>query len=156
MNTTAAYVRCVSGDQNLTVKNFTDNADGTIKDNTTGLTWQKCAMGQTNNSTCSGGPAIISWLNALTYCNSTLNNLPASAPRTWRMPNVIELQSIEDYTKTTNFGPDSNYFPNAIGGGSISTTHMGILDRSWCVNYTTTWWSCPKINTTAVRCVSGP
>ena len=156
VNTTAAYVRCVSGDQNLTVKNFTDNADGTIKDNTTGLTWQKCAMGQTNNSTCSGGATNGTWVNALTYCNSTLNNLPASAPRTWRMPNVIELQSIEDYTKTTNFGPDSNYFPNAIGGGSVSTTHMGILDRSWCVNYTTTWWSCPKINTTAVRCVSGP
>lgn len=156
VNTTLYYLRCVAGEQNLTLKNFTDNADGTIKDNATGLTWQKCAMGQTNNSTCSGGPSIVSWANALNYCNTTLNNLPASAPRTWRMPNVIELQSIEDYTKTTDFGPDSNYFPNAIGGGFVSTTYMGILARSWCVNYTSTWWSCPKINTTAVRCVSGP
>ena len=155
VNTTLYYVRCVSGTPNVAVKNFTDNADGTIKDNTTGLTWQKCSMGQTNNSTCSGAITYTTWDNALTYCNSTLNNLPASAPRTWRMPNINELQSIEDYTKVTNFGPDADYFPNAAGGGWVSTTHTGILARSWCVNYTTTWWSCPKTNTNAVRCVSG-
>jgi hypothetical protein len=67
-------------------------------------------MGQTNNSTCSGAITYTTWDNALTYCNSTLNNLPASAPRTWRMPNVNELQSIEDYTKVTNFGPDATIF----------------------------------------------
>ena len=154
VNTTLYYVRCVSGTPNVAVKNFTDNADGTIKDNTTGLTWQKCSMGQTNNSTCSGGITYTTWDNALNYC-STLNNLPASAPRTWRMPNVNELQSIEDYTKATSFGPDATYFPNAPGVGWVSTTHTGILARSWCVNYTTTWWSCPKTNTNAVRCVSG-
>ncbi|HRG47242.1 MAG TPA: hypothetical protein PLG41_13645 [Leptospiraceae bacterium] len=70
------------------------------------------------------------------------------------MPNINELQSIEDYTKVTSFIPDADYFPNAAGGGWVSTTN-GILARSWCVAYVTTWWSCPKTNTNAVRCVSG-
>jgi hypothetical protein len=33
---------------------YTDNGDGTVTDNNTGLIWQKCSVGQTNDATCSG------------------------------------------------------------------------------------------------------
>lgn len=36
----------------LTADGFTNNGDGTVTDNNTGLVWQPCAVGQTfNNST---------------------------------------------------------------------------------------------------------
>jgi hypothetical protein len=70
---------------------FTDNGNGTVTDNLTGLIWLKDA----------NGFGTRTWANALTDC-ATLNSgehglTDGSAEGDWRLPNVQELQSLIDY-----------------------------------------------------------
>jgi hypothetical protein len=70
---------------------FTDNGNGTVTDNLTGLIWLKDANAFGSRT----------WTNALTDC-ATLNNgehglTDGSVEGDWRLPNVQELQSLIDY-----------------------------------------------------------
>ena len=74
---------------------FTDNSDGTVTDNKTGLMWKKCAEGQ-DMLTCSGSSMNFNWQAALQHAQdmnggTTGNNL---AYNDWRVPNIKELASI--------------------------------------------------------------
>ena len=62
-----------------------DNGDGTITDRATGLTWMKADNGKT-----------MSWEQALRYAES----LNLAGHDDWRLPNVKELQSLVDYTRS--------------------------------------------------------
>ena len=42
------------GAYNINPMSYTDNGNGTVTDNNTGLIWQKCGVGQNNDSACSG------------------------------------------------------------------------------------------------------
>jgi len=70
---------------------FTDNADGTVKDNLTGLIWLK-------NANCFGDQP---WTNALSSANTLANGAcgltDGSVAGTWRLPNVRELKSLIDF-----------------------------------------------------------
>ena len=71
---------------------FTDNSNGTVTDNLTGLIWLK-------NANFKAGPST--WADALTDC-ATLNSAEGgltdgSIEGDWRLPNVRELQSLIDY-----------------------------------------------------------
>ncbi len=61
---------------------YTDNGDGTVTDNVTGLMWQK-----------QGDGTQRSWSDAGTYCT----NLGAGGHSDWRLPAITELLSIVDY-----------------------------------------------------------
>ena len=74
------YVRCVRGDQ-LPNPSFTDNNDGTVTDNVTGLMWQK-----------EDDDNVRDWEAALSYCES----LSLAGFSDWRLPNIKELDSITD------------------------------------------------------------
>ena len=63
---------------------FTDNGDGTTKDELTGLIWQQIPF-----------PDSITWEQAL-YSADTLNFAGHSD---WRVPNIKELQSINDESR---------------------------------------------------------
>jgi hypothetical protein len=74
---------------------YTDNGDGTITDNNTGLVWEK------KDTTC---PGIHCWTDqytsatAFTTFITALNTAPCFAGHCdWRLPNVKELQSIVNY-----------------------------------------------------------
>jgi hypothetical protein len=73
------------------VPRFTDNSDGTVTDNLTGLVWLK-------NANCDGTKI---WADALTYCNGLANGscglTDGSSAGDWRLPNVKELQSLIDF-----------------------------------------------------------
>ena len=77
-------VRAVRGDD-YGVNDFVTTGNGTITDNSTGLMWAQTDGGEK-----------MDWANALVYAeNSSL-----AGYSDWRLPNVKELQSIVDYTKS--------------------------------------------------------
>jgi hypothetical protein len=135
---------------------FTDNSDGTVKDNATGLVWQKCSQGQ-GATDCSGTATAATWTNAITYC-SGLNNLPASSPRTWRLPHVNELKTIVDTTKASGATIDTTAFPaTAAGFYWSSTTYAPNTTLAWYVVFSLgNVFSNLKTTNYYVRCVSGP
>jgi hypothetical protein len=68
---------------------FTDNGNGTITDNMTGLMWTK-------NANLKGSQ--VKWADALSYLSSTINSTtsPVGSYSDWRIPNIFELMSIID------------------------------------------------------------
>jgi len=81
-------VRFVRGNTDYGKNNFSDNEDGTINDLATGLMWSK-----------SDSKAGMNWEDALKWVQkkNAENYLGHSD---WRLPNVKELQSIVDYTRS--------------------------------------------------------
>jgi hypothetical protein len=107
--------------------NYTDNGDGTVKDNVTGLVWQK-AVDMTAQK--------LSWDDAKSYCAAL-----TLAGRTWRLPTRIELLSLVDFTRV---GPaiDTKTFPNVPGGAYHWTSSPWVVSQistkpqdSWIVNF---------------------
>ncbi|MDY6952582.1 MAG: DUF1566 domain-containing protein [Thermodesulfobacteriota bacterium] len=108
---------------------FTDNGDGTVTDNLTGLIWLK-------DASCFGND---SWADALTVCN----NLEAgycgladgSVPGDWRLPNVKELQSLIDYGAYDPALPSGHPFTDLQSGAYwSSTSYVGYGQYAWYVD----------------------
>ncbi|MCC5813273.1 MAG: InlB B-repeat-containing protein, partial [Leptospira sp.] len=90
-------VRCVFGENVTPPISLTDEGDGTIRDNISGLIWQKCHSGRNNDLTCSDNIAegdTLSWQDALQYCGS----LNLATHSDWRLPNRNELLSLVDFS----------------------------------------------------------
>jgi hypothetical protein len=98
---------------------FTDNGDGTITDNLTELVWQKTPNIQTQN-----------WENALVYAeNLSLANLSD-----WRLPNIKELQSLNDESRT-NPSINSSFFPSiGVNNYWSSTSLPNQTTNAWYLN----------------------
>jgi len=79
---------------------FTDNEDGTVTDNLTGLVWMKHASDKANF--LGFGPET-SWADACAACNALEHGehglTDRSRPGDWRLPNVRELQRLVDYSE---------------------------------------------------------
>jgi hypothetical protein len=85
LTTNVFYFRYVRGNINYGINNYTDNGNGTISDNATGLMWM-----QNDNA------QAISWENALSYAEY----FQFAGYSDWRLPDTKELQSIVDYTRS--------------------------------------------------------
>ncbi len=122
------FVIYVRGNIAYGENDFVDNGDGTVSDNATGLTW-------TQNDSASG----MNWESALNYCES----LDYAGSTDWRLPNVKELQSIVDYSRspdTSNSAavdPTFNISSITNEAGQIdypafwsSTTHASLRGRN--------------------------
>jgi hypothetical protein len=81
---TQQFVRYVRGNPAYGQNDYQDNADGTITDNATGLTWMQSDSG-----------AAMTWGEALQYAE----NYEYGGYSDWRLPNAKELQSIVDYSR---------------------------------------------------------
>ena len=85
---------------------FTDNGDGTVTDNLTGLIWLK-------NASHFG---TRSWEQAIQACNSLASGSPGlndgSPKGAWRLPNLFELRSLVDYNQHSPALPAGHPFQN--------------------------------------------
>ncbi len=116
------YAIFVRGNESYGINEFMDNGDGTIIDIATGLMWMQ-----------DDSEEAMNWEEALDYAE----NLEFAGYSDWRLPDVKELQSIVDYTRSpgtsssaaidptfqcteiTNEGGESDY-----GYYWSSTTHV--------------------------------
>lgn len=127
------YFRLVRGNTSYGENIFIDNGDSTISDLATGLMWQMADDGQTRD-----------WEEALDYSEE----LTLAGYTDWRLPNVKELQSIVDYTKsleTTGSAAINDLFilsemtdPNGdknYGFYWSSTTHQDGINKSDSASY---------------------
>jgi Protein of unknown function (DUF1566) len=112
---------------------YTDNGNGTVTDNNTGLIWQKCSVGQSDNSSCSGSATSSTWYKASgTYdasynanSQSVCGDIRVGGYSDWRLPAKKELMSIVNYSIPYP-GPTivTAYFPNTVSSGYWSSTTL--------------------------------
>jgi hypothetical protein len=127
------HVLYVRGNPDYGKNDFKDNTDGTVSDRATGLIWMKVDSGTLKAGRRKDGK--MNWEEALAWAE----NLDYAGYTDWRLPNVKELQSIVDYTRspattqsaaidpvfqTTSFRAEGNErdYPNYWS----STTHAGV------------------------------
>lgn len=79
---------------------YTDNGDGTVRDDVTGLVWQR-----------ESPDGNFTWTEAIDYCTG----LSLGAFDDWRLPTRIEVTSVLDYTKSGSKWA-AEAFPGAPGG----------------------------------------
>ncbi len=107
---------------------FTDNPDGTVTDNLTGLIWLQ-------DATCFG---VRSWMNALADANALADGscglIDGSVAGDWRLPNLRELQSLIDYQQSLPTLPGGHPF-SGVQSSSYwsSTTGVGLPLFGWSV-----------------------
>jgi hypothetical protein len=132
---------------------YTDNGDGTVLDNITGLVWQKVVSGS------------ATWAAAPAYCSSL--TLPAPAGLTWQVPTRIQLLSIVDYT--TGAAVDAPFLASGQppGGKYTWTSTPWVVSQiatkpqdAWMVNFGggggLTSNAASQTATEWVRCVAAP
>ncbi|MEI7978893.1 MAG: DUF1566 domain-containing protein [Bacteroidota bacterium] len=135
------HVRAVRDVTTPTVipNHFTDNGNGTITDHLTNLVWQK----EPNTN-------AVSWENAILYAN----NLILENDSDWRMPNIKELQSLNDEGFVSP-SVNTNIFSNmGVKKYWSSTTQQNQVANAWYWNtqFGITTYD-PKINTNFIICV---
>lgn len=89
------FILCVRGNPQYGKNDFKDNGDGTISDRATGLTWAKEDSGKPMN-----------WEQALAWVQKA-NTAKHLGHDDWRLPDVKELQSLVDYSRS----PDTSHSP---------------------------------------------
>jgi hypothetical protein len=103
-NSAGTVIACAGTGQDGDIKagaalSYTDNGDGTITDNNTGLMWEK----KSDDGSIHDKDTLYTWANAFAVYIAGLNAGAGFAGHTdWRVPNVKELQSIMNYE---NFNP---------------------------------------------------
>ncbi|MCX5684547.1 MAG: DUF1566 domain-containing protein, partial [Planctomycetota bacterium] len=142
--TKSFHVRCVrdpsaSGATHL-YGSLTDNGNGTVTDNHTGLVWQQAES------------VAMTWEQALAYAES----LTLGGQGDWRLPNVKELQSVSDASFRAP-SMDATYFPGATATRYWSSTSLiNDTTKAWYLDsdYGLTSYDA-KTGLWHVRCVRG-
>ena len=112
-------------------RSYTDNSDGTITDNSTGLMWKKCSEGLSGSDCETGSATTMNWTTATSTCESD----ETAGYTDWRLPNIKELLSIVDYGKVYP-AIDTDVFPATVGDYYWSSTaYFGLPNISWSVDF---------------------
>ncbi|WCL50975.1 Lcl C-terminal domain-containing protein [Leptospira sp. GIMC2001] len=128
-------------------RSFADNGDNTIEDLVTGLIWQRCSLGQTNDAGCTGPGDVYSWNDAVSQC--------AAVGSDWRLPTIQELATLIDMGATPRI--NGTYFPNTQNEYHSSTENQINTTESFNQRFSDGWvQSIAKSTEYSVRCVRGP
>lgn len=114
------YFMYVRGNTTYGQNNFVDNGDGTITDNATGLMWM-----QNDNGTG------IQWDSALSYAEK----YTYAGHSDWRLPDIKELQSIVDYTRSP--ATTSSAAIDPVFKSTQITNEAGVADYPYYISSTT-------------------
>ncbi len=118
------FVSCVRQNANYGQNDFADNGNGTVTDNATGMMWAQNDSGEGLN-----------WQESLAYC-SELND---AGYDDWQLPDVKELQSIVDYSRspdTTNSAAiDPLFSVTAITNEAGQTDYPAYWSSTTHANY---------------------
>ncbi len=148
------FVRCVRGEEFLPGTSYTDNGDGTVTDNVTGLMWQQCTGGTSGPDCSEGGSYKPHWGNALKYCEELV--FPEeNGYDDWRLPDIKELQSLADLTV---YQPaiNENFFPGTFQERYWSSSSASGRQKWYAENITFEHghtWANLKSRGSRVRCV---
>jgi hypothetical protein len=113
------HARCVRGGAAGTPAQHYSVANGTVRDEYTGLTWQQATDGM-----------MRPWADTRTYCQT----LPLAGGG-WRLPGMKELQSLIDETRTDP-AIDPAAFPDTPGEPFWSATPaLGFPGSAWRVSF---------------------
>jgi len=107
---------------------FTDNSNGTVTDNLTGLVWLKNANAFDTRT----------WVNALADCAALKDGdhdlTDGSTAGDWRLPNRFELESLLDLSRISPALPSGHPFTGVQSGYYwSSSTYAGGADDAWLV-----------------------
>jgi hypothetical protein len=112
----------------LVTPRFTDNGDGTVTDNQTGLIWLR-------DADCFGNRT---WEEALSDSNGLASGscglTDGSNAGEWRLPNVKELTSLIDYSQFNPALPSGHPFNNVQSNRYWSSTTFLDGHNAWYVN----------------------
>ncbi len=128
------FVQCVRGNTNYGNNTFMDNADGTISDAATSLMWAAEDSG-------AQAPEGLNWAGALAWVE-TRNAAGHLGYNDWRLPNVKELQSLVDYTRSPDTSASAAI--NSVFSATQITNEAGDPDYAY-------YWS----NTTHANAMGG-
>jgi len=117
------FVQCVRGNLNYSINQFVDHGNQTITDEGTLLMWTKSDSGSGMN-----------WSNALAWvqAKNAANYLGYSD---WRLPNIKELHSIVDYTRSPDTTASAAIDP--IFNCTSITNEKNVTDFPWYWSGTT-------------------
>lgn len=118
---------------------FTDNNDGTVTDNLTGLVWLKNANCTATVGGIAKGNGFLTWPGALTWSNSLTSGLcgltDGSVAREWRLPNITEMESLLDLSQRNPALPPGHPFTNVqVSYYWSSSTHAANTSYAWYVD----------------------
>lgn len=121
------YVRLVRGSSTVSNR-YSYSGDGSqVTDSKTGLVWQRCVAGMSwSGTTCTGTATTYTHEAALAYAKTQTG---------WKLPNVKELGSIVDRTRS-NPAIDSTAFPATPAGYTWSASpYAGYSHDAWYVYF---------------------
>ena len=132
------HARYVRGTKPTTGHHYVNNNDGTVTDLDTGLMWTQVPS------------SAQTWTSALTYAEG----LTTAGYSDWRLPNIKELQSLQDIPRATASAVTTNpcinrvLFPAVTGTAYWSSTSVktGTPTQAWLVDFGVTTTSTPSRN----------
>jgi len=122
------------GAYSINLMSYTDNSNGTVIDNITGLIWQKEDDNKTYNWYLASGTYDAEYNPS---SDNTCSALNIGGISEWRLPSKKELITIVDYGVSYP-GPtiNSSFFPNTKASSYCSSTkYAGIPGSSWTVSF---------------------
>jgi hypothetical protein len=117
---------------------FTDNGNGTVTDNLTGLIWLKNANCTDTVGGIAKASGYLDWANALVWSNNLASGScglsDGSTAGQWRLPSGNELASLMDLSKYSPALPAGHPFASVRSSGYWSgSTYAGSTANAWVV-----------------------
>jgi len=123
------------------VRSYTDNGDGTITDNLTGLIWEK----KSDDGSIHDKDTQYTWSDAFgVFLNGPagLNTVSFAGHNDWRLPNRFELESLVDLGQSN---PSIDSIFNVNCGANSSGNPGCLVANCSCTSVDTYYWSSTAI-----------